>query len=444
MDEHAKEAARTYAAEAAKIAGQAPGLGTSVARPVDRVGVIGGGTMGAGIAVALLDAGLQVIMVERDQPSLDAGRQRVQNVYDRLRAKERLTAAQVTERMDAFQGATDYAALAQTDLAIEAVFEDMAVKKTVFEQLDATLPAGAVLATNTSYLDIDQIAQATKRPQDVLGLHFFSPANIMPLLEIVVAAQTSPETLATGFALAQRMNKTAVRAGVCDGFIGNRIFAAYRLAADMMMEDGASPYEIDEAVRALGYPMGPYQVADLAGGDIGWATRKRRAATRDPLDRYVQIPDRLCEAGWFGQKTGRGFYLYPDGARTGTPDPEVLAIVQAERERAGITPRHFTKEDIQRRYMAAMINEAANVLHEGIALRPSDVDAVAVAGYGFPKDLGGPLYYADQVGLDRILSDIRAFAPEAPRYWQASPLIVDLFGRGEKMDSLNRKAPASL
>lgn len=204
----------------------------------------------------------------------------------------------------------------------------------------------------------------------MLGLHFFSPANIMKLLEVVVGRQTAADTVATGFELARRLRKIPVRAGVCDGFIGNRILAVHRQAADMMMEDGASPYEIDAAVRDFGYPMGPYQMVDLAGGDIGWATRKRRAATRDPALRYVQIPDRLCERGWFGQKTGRGFYLYPDGARHGTPDPEVLAIIDAERQRAGVTPRPFSAEDIQRRYLAAMINEAANVLHQGIALRP--------------------------------------------------------------------------
>jgi 3-hydroxyacyl-CoA dehydrogenase len=205
-----------------------------------------------------------------------------------------------------------------------------------------------------------------------------------------------------------------------------------------MLEDGASPYQIDDAVRAFGYPMGPYQVADLAGGDIGWATRKRRAATRDPRLRYVQIPDRLCERGWFGQKTGRGYYLYPDGARTGTPDPEVLAIIDAERQRAGVTPRQFTQEDILRRYLAAMVNEAANVLREGIALRPLDIDVVFLSGYGFPRFRGGPLHYADQVGLPRILADIREFAQEDPHFWQPSPLLVELADSGRGFASLNR------
>jgi len=294
-----------------------------------------------------------------------------------------------------------------------------------------------VLATNTSYLDVDRIAQGTGRPADVLGLHFFSPANIMKLLEVVVGRETGADTVATGFELARRLRKIPVRAGVCDGFIGNRILAVHRQAADMMMEDGASPYDIDAAVREFGYPMGPYQMADLAGGDIGWATRKRRAATRDPALRYVQIPDRLCERAWFGQKTGRGFYLYPDGARTGTPDPDVLAIIDAERQRAGVTPRPFSHEDIQRRYLAAMINEAANVLHQGIALRPSDIDIVFLSGYGFPRHRGGPMHYADRVGLANVLADIRAFAKEDPAFWKPSPLLVQLAESGRDFASLN-------
>src|SRR6185369_2374182 len=243
-------------------------------------------------------------------------------------------------------------------------FEEMAVKHAVFAELDRVCKPGAVLATNTSYLDIDAIAAGVSRPQDVIGLHFFSPANIMKLLEIVVPARVAADVVATAFELAKKLRKVPVRAGVCDGFIGNRILAKYRQAADAMMEDGASPYEIDEAVRAFGYPMGPYQVTDLAGGDIGWATRKRKAATRDPKARYVQIPDRICERGWFGQKTGRGYYLYPEGARTGTPDPEVLAIIDQERQRAGVQPRRFSSDDILRRYLAAMVNEGANVVRE--------------------------------------------------------------------------------
>jgi 3-hydroxyacyl-CoA dehydrogenase len=417
---------------------KAPETAIAQPRPIASIGVIGGGTMGAGITVAALDAGLPVTMIERDDAALARGRGFVEKVYDGLVAKGRITAEAKAATMARYTGTTSYDALAQVDLVIEAVFEDMAIKQAVFRELDRVCKPGAVLATNTSYLDIDQIAASIARPQDVVGLHFFSPANIMKLLEIVVPSRVAPDVVATAFALARLLKKTPVRAGVCDGFIGNRILAVYRAAADHMLEDGASPYQIDAAVRAFGYPMGPYQMSDLAGGDIGWATRKRRAPTRDPRARYVQIADRLCERGWFGQKTGRGYYLYADGARTGTPDPEVAAIVDAERARAGVTPRSFTDDEIMRRYMAAMINEGANVVHEGIALRPLDVDVTFVHGYGFPRYRGGPMQYADRVGLDKVLADIRAFAEEDPLFWQPSPLLVQLVERGENFASLNR------
>ena len=408
-------------------------------RTTRQVGLVGGGTMGAGIAVAVLNAGLPVVMVERDDAALTRGRANVEKVYDALVVKGRMTLDAKAAVMALFTGTTAYEALADVDLVIEAVFEDMAVKHAVFAELHRVCKPGAVLATNTSYLDIDAIAAGVPRAQDVIGLHFFSPAHIMKLLEIVVPRQVAPDVVATAFDLARKLGKVAVRAGVCDGFIGNRILAVYRAAADHMMEDGASPYEIDAALRAFGYPMGPFQVSDLAGGDIGWATRKRRAATRDPRARYVQIADRLCERGWFGQKTGRGYYRYPDGARTGVPDPEVLAIVDAERTRVGITPRSFTPAEIVRRYLAAMVNEGANVVHEGIALRPLDVDATFLFGYGFPRERGGPMHYADTVGLATILADIRTFAQEDPLFWQPSPLLVDLVARGVTFDSLNHR-----
>ncbi|MBQ1766773.1 MAG: 3-hydroxyacyl-CoA dehydrogenase, partial [Aquincola sp.] len=404
------------------------------------IGVVGGGTMGAGIAVAALDAGLPVTMVERDQASIDRGRANVEKVYDGLVAKGRMTIEGKAAVMARFTGSTDYAAFKDVDLVIEAVFEDIEVKKAVFAELDRVCKSGAVLATNTSYLDIDAIAASISRPQDVIGLHFFSPANIMKLLEIVVPAKVSADVVATAFELAKKLKKVPVRAGVCDGFIGNRILAVYRQAADYLMEDGASPYDIDAAVREFGYPMGPFQVSDLAGGDIGWATRKRKAATRNPAARYVQIADRICERGWFGQKTQRGWYQYPQGSRSGQQDPEVLAIVDAERQRAGITPRSFSHEDIMRRYMAAMINEGANVVHQRIALRPLDVDVTFLYGYGFPRFRGGPMKYADMVGLDKVLADIREFAKEDPLFWQPSPLLVQLVEEGKNFDSLNKAA----
>ena len=407
-------------------------------RPVASVAVIGGGTMGAGIAVAALDAGLPVTMIERDAESIARGRANVEKVYNGLVAKGRMTEAAKAAVMARYTGSTNYADIAQVDLVIEAVFEDIEVKKAVFRELDRVCKPGAVLATNTSYLDIDAIAAATSRPQDVIGLHFFSPANIMKLLEIVVPAKVAADVVATAFELAKKLKKVPVRAGVCDGFIGNRILAVYKQAADYLMEDGASPYEIDAAVRGFGFAMGPFQVTDLAGGDIGWATRKRRAATRDPKARYVEIADRICERGWFGQKTGRGFYLYPEGARVGQPDPEVLAIVDAERAKKGITPRSFSADDIMRRYMAAMVNEGAKVVAEGIALRPLDVDVTFVAGYGFPRHRGGPMKWADMTGLPKVLADIQAFAKEDPLFWKPAPLLEQLVAEGRNFDSLNK------
>ncbi|CAN7431477.1 3-hydroxyacyl-CoA dehydrogenase NAD-binding domain-containing protein [Trinickia sp. LjRoot230] len=422
---------------AEREAAKAPETQAAKVRPINSVGVVGGGTMGAGIAVAILQAGLPVVMIERDEAALARGRGHIERVYEGLVAKGRLNGQHKDAALARFTGGTDYAALSQAELVIEAVFEDMAVKKAVFAELDRVAKPGAVLATNTSYLDIDEIAASTARVSDVIGLHFFSPAHVMKLLEIVVPARVAPDVVATAFEFAKRLGKVPVRAGVCDGFIGNRLLAVYRTAADYLMEDGASPYQIDRAMRDFGYPMGPYQVVDLAGGDIGWAARKRRAPTRDPRARYVEIADRLCERGWFGQKTGRGFYRYADGARVGSPDPEVESIIDAERERHGIVPRHFSDDEIVRRLLAAIINEAANVVRERIALRPLDVDVALVHGYGFPRYRGGPMHYADTVGLEQILADLRRFEAEDPLFWQPSPLIIELVLRGAGFSSLN-------
>ena len=409
-------------------------------RSLDRLAIIGGGTMGAGISVAALDAGLSVVMVERDEEAIARGQANVEKVYDGLVTRGRLTPQVRDQTLERFTPSIRYEDIGEADLVIEAVFEDLEVKKAVFKELDRVCKPGAVLATNTSYLDINAIAAAIERPQDVIGLHFFSPANIMRLLEIVVPDQTSADVVATAFALAKRMKKVPVRAGVCDGFIGNRILAVYRQAADYMLEDGASPYAIDEAMLSFGFAMGPLQVSDLAGGDIGWATRKRKAATRNPAARYVEVADRLCERGWFGQKTQRGWYLYPEGSRVGQPDPEVLAIVDAERAKKGITPRAFASEEIVRRYMAAMVNEGAKVLEEGIALRPLDIDAAFVFGYGFPRWRGGPMHWADSVGLPALLADIEAFAQEDALFWKPAPLLQRLVSEGRDFASLNRLA----
>lgn len=407
-------------------------------REVASIGVIGGGTMGSGIAVAALNSGLPVTLVERDEASVERARGIVAKLLDDGVRRGKLSEARRDQILSRdFSIATDYSALAGTDLVIEAVFEDMDVKKDVFRRLDGIAKAGAILATNTSYLDVNEIAAETSRPQDVIGFHFFSPAHVMRLLEVVVADRTAADVVATGFALAKKLRKVAVRAGVCDGFIGNRLLNTYRKAADYMVEDGASPYQIDAALVAFGFPMGPFAVSDLAGLDIAWAGRKRRAATRDPRERTVGIADRICERGWFGQKTGRGYYLYEPGARRGSPDPEVEAIIAAERQAKGIVPRSFTDEEIVSRYMAAMINEAAKIVEEGIALRPLDVDVTMIAGYGFPRWRGGPMHYADRLGLDTVLAELRRLCAEDAFFWEPSPLLVRLAGDGETFASLN-------
>ena len=313
-------------------------------RNLNTLGVIGGGTMGSGITIAALNAGIPVTMVERDQHSLDKGIKNVEKIYFRDIEKGRLSSSQVDEIFSRFTKTTDFEALSSVDMVIEAVYEEMNVKKQVFKILDKVVKKGGVLASNTSYLDINELALVTSRPQDVIGLHFFSPANIMRLLEIVVPDKVSNDVVATGFHLAKMMKKIPVRAGVCDGFIGNRILDKYGDCAFHMMEDGATPYEIDKAIYDFGYPMGPFQMFDLAGGDIGWAKRKRQSKLRDPQIRYVNIPDRLCEKGWFGQKTGRGFYRYDKGNRRGDEDSDVIDIIEDERQKKGIIPKNSLKK----------------------------------------------------------------------------------------------------
>ncbi|MCE8520843.1 enoyl-CoA hydratase/isomerase family protein [Ruegeria pomeroyi] len=407
-------------------------------RPVANVGIIGGGTMGAGIATAALLAGLDVVLLEMTVDAAAAAKARIVKNISGAQKRGKIDQAHFDHLTGtALKLSTDYDALAQVDLVIEAVFENMSVKKQVFARLDAVCKPGAVLATNTSYLDVNEIAAATSRPEDVIGLHFFSPAHVMKLLEVVVADRTAADVVATGFALGKRLGKVSVRAGVCDGFIGNRILLAYRTAADHMVLDGASPFQIDRVMRAFGFAMGPFQVGDLAGLDIGWATRKRLAPTRDPRERVPTYVDKLCEQGHLGQKTGLGYYIYGDGVPK--ENPEVLALIEAERKALGITPRDFSDEEILRRYMCAMVNESARVVGEGIARRPLDVDMVFLTGYGFPRYRGGPMKWADMDGLARILDDINTFAKADPYFWQPAPLLADLVTEGKAFDDLNKE-----
>lgn len=431
-----QRAALIHAFFAERQVAKVPEIKDVAPRAIDRIGVIGGGTMGAGIAVSALLAGLQVTLIERDVDAVARAEANVSKTLQGSVKRGKLS----QERYDAIMGGTfrasdDYATLAEADVVIEAVFESMEVKKDVFTKLDAICKPGAVLASNTSYLDVNEIAAMTSRPEDVIGLHFFSPAHVMRLLEIVVADKTAPEVTATGFALAKRLKKVAVRAGVCDGFIGNRILSHYRKAGDGAVLAGASPFEVDRALVNFGLAMGPYAVSDLAGLDIGWATRKRLAPTRDPREVYAEFADRLCEAGHFGRKTGKGFYVY--GEEGQVPNDEVLEHIASERAAKGIAAREISEQEIVDRYMAAMVNEAARVVEEGIALRPLDVDVTLLNGYGFPRWRGGPMQYADTVGLDKILADIERFAQEDDFLWQPASLLKRLVAEGKAFADLN-------
>ncbi|MEM9524337.1 MAG: 3-hydroxyacyl-CoA dehydrogenase NAD-binding domain-containing protein [Pseudomonadota bacterium] len=418
-----------------------PELENIAPRAVRSIGVIGGGTMGAGIATTALLNGFDVTLLDVSEDAKQAAGDRIGGNLSGALRRGKIDQTRFDALMrDALTLVTDYGALENVDLVIEAVFEEMSIKKDVFTRLDAVCKPGAVLATNTSYLDIDEIAAVTSRPHDVIGLHFFSPAHVMRLLEIVVADKTASDVVATGFALGKRLRKVSVRAGVCDGFIGNRILATYRACADYMVLDGASPYRIDAALEAFGFAMGPFAVSDLAGLDIGWAVRKRKAVTRDPRERVSTYPDKLCEAGHFGQKTGKGYYIYEKDSHSRIPNPEIDALIASERAEKGITPRSFGDDEIVRRYMAAMVNEAAKVVDEGIARRPLDVDITLLFGYGFPRYRGGPLKWADMEGLPQLLADIKIFAREDAFFWRPAPLLERLVAQGRDFDDLNNAA----
>ncbi len=426
-----QSAALRYAFFGEREVGKVPGLDGVEPRDIETAVVLGAGTMGSGIAIAFADAGLSVTVVETDDAALERGRARIADIYDGQVARGRIDNAGRDARLGRIAFTTALEACTDADLYVEAVFEDMGVKKAVFERLDAVAPAGALLATNTSYLDVDEIAAATGRPEAVLGLHFFSPANVMKLIEVVRGAATAPEVLATAMKLSKRLGKIGVVAGVCDGFIGNRILNTYRRQAEYMLEEGAYPEQVDAAMVTFGFPMGPFAVSDLSGLDIAWANRKRLAATRDPRERYIEIADRLCEAGRLGRKTGAGWYRYGEGAKRGEPDDEVRAIVDAASAEKGITRRDFTAEQIQHRVLAAMVNEGAKILGEGIAARAVDIDQVMLNGYGFPRWRGGPMFYADQVGLENVLRDVREMCMAGGFGWTPAPLLVELAGKAD-------------
>jgi len=408
----------------------ARGTAAASPAPIARVGILGAGTMGGGIAMACANAGLAVTLCERDQAALDRGLGLIRKNYDISAAKGKFDAAGVEQRLARITPSLDLNDLAQADLVIEAVFEDMAVKQAVFRQLDAICKPGAILATNTSRLNIDEIAACTARPESVIGLHFFSPANVMKLLEVVRGARTSAGVIATCMAVAQRIGKIPVLVGVCEGFVGNRMLTGYWREAGFLLEEGASPRQVDTALTRFGMAMGPLAMADLAGMDINWATRKRLAPTRPAHLRYSKVADRICEQGRFGQKTGAGYYRYEAGSRQPLPDPVVDEIIEACAREAGIVRRAVADEEIVERCMLALVNEGAQIIDEGIAQRASDVDVVYVHGYGFPATRGGPMFYAQTLGLAATLEKIRALQRTHGDHWKPAPLLERLVAQG--------------
>ncbi len=401
-------------------------------RPIKTAAVIGAGTMGGGIAMNFVNAGIEVAVLEMKQEALDKGLAIIRKNYESSVKKGKLTAEKLEQRMGLLKPTLKYEDLANADIVIEAVFEDMAVKKVVFEQLDKVMKKGAILATNTSTLDVDQIAAFTKRPADVIGTHFFSPANVMRLLEVVRGKKTSKEVLATVMQLGKAIKKLCVVSGVCDGFIGNRMIHQYGRESQVLMMEGALPAQVDKAMEKWGMAMGPFRMGDLAGLDVGWYIRKRHYAEHPETPRAV-VADTICEMGRYGQKTGKGWYLYKPGDRTAYPDPEVEKIILDASAKAGIARRRISDEEIVERLVFALVNEGARILEEGIALRASDIDMVYLNGYGFPLHRGGPMCYADTVGLFNVARSMRRFASNPltdGRFWQPAALIERLAAEG--------------
>ena len=417
-----------FAAE--RAAAKIPGVPANTSpRPVVKVGVIGAGTMGGGITMNFLNAGIPVTLLESSRQALDKGLATIRANYAGRIKKGHLTEAELDQRMQLTRPTLAYEDLADCDLLIEAVFEELGVKEAVFRKLDAVAKPGAILATNTSTLDVDAIARFTQRPQDVLGMHFFSPAHVMKLLEVVRGAATAADVLATVMLLAKKIKKIAVIAGVCDGFIGNRMLDKYGTMARYLLVAGATPSQVDQALENWGMAMGPFRMGDLAGNDIGWAIRKRRYGGISPA--VPNIADRLCEQGRFGQKTGKGWYQYEPGGRKAFADSDVEKMIAAYRSELGIAPRMVTDEEIVQRCIYALINEGARILDEGIAARASDIDLIYLYGYGFPMHRGGPMLYADQVGLPNVARRMKEFAASSgDRFWEPAPLLARLVAEG--------------
>ncbi len=402
-------------------------------REIKQVAIIGAGTMGGGIAMNFLNAGIAVKMLETKQEALDRGVATIKKNYEDRIKKGKLKEDAYAKRMALLSTTLSYNDISQADLVIEAVFEEIGVKEAVFKQLDAVMKPGAILASNTSTLDVNKIAHFTQRPQDVVGMHFFSPANVMKLLEVVRGKDTAKDVLATVMDVAKKIKKIAVVSGVCDGFIGNRMIEQYGRQAGFLLDEGCTPAQVDRAAEKFGWAMGPFRMGDLAGNDIGWAIRKRRYQEQ-PTMRYSKTADLLCEQGRFGQKTGAGWYDYKPGKRDAIPNKDVEAMIAEHRKSIGITPRKISDEEIVQRLVFSLINEAAHILEEGIASKASDIDMVYISGYGFPIYRGGPMNYADQLGLFNVVQAMHRFAAnphDDAAFWKPAPLLAKLAAEGK-------------
>ncbi len=406
-------------------------------RPIGKAAVIGAGTMGGGIAMNFLNAGIPVTILETSQQALDKGLGTIRKNYENSAKKGRLKPEDVEKRIGLLTPTLSYDDLKDADIVIEAVYEDMDVKQQVFTRLDAVMKPGAILATNTSTLDVNRIASFTKRPQDVIGLHFFSPANVMKLLEIVRGEKTAKDVLATTMALSRKIRKTGVVSGVCDGFIGNRMIEQYSRQAGYLVEEGASPQQVDQAIERWGFAMGPFRMSDLAGNDVGWYIRKRRYQER-PEMKYPRFMDKVCELGRFGQKTGAGVYRYEPGKRDAIPDPIIDELIATHRAGLGLTPRRIPDDEIVHRLLLALVNEGAKILEEGIAMRASDIDMIYLTGYGFPLHRGGPMLAADLIGLYNVVVRMGQFARNPhgdPAFWTPAPLLAKLAAEGKTFNA---------
>jgi 3-hydroxyacyl-CoA dehydrogenase len=401
-------------------------------KEINKVAIIGAGTMGGGISMNFVNAGIPVTLLEMNQEALDRGMKVIAGNYQNTVNKGRLSQEAMDKRMSLFTTTTDYADIADADLVIEAVFEEMGLKKQIFAKLSETVNKDAILASNTSTLDIDQMADSTDRPDKVIGMHFFSPANVMRLLEVVRGAKSSPETIATAMGIGRKVGKISVLVGNCDGFVGNRMLHGYTGEAAYLLEEGALPYQVDKVVYDFGLPMGPFQMGDLAGLDVGWRIRKAKLESWPANVPYVgTIADRICEMGRFGQKTMGGYYDYKEGDRTPIRSQEIEDLVVKVSEEKGIQRREIAEDELLKRCMYPLVNIGAQILEEGMAMRASDIDIIYLNGYGFPAYRGGPMFWADQIGLANIVADMRAYQERLGDRWAPAPLLVKLAEEGK-------------